>query len=355
MAGLRMMSGTWRARIWYYPQDGKRKEKLINLGTKDREQAEKLKEIVEEKEHKFKNGKISINKVDLDFSTKFIEIFDEFIEYKKVNDRSDRTIRLYKMAMDTLIDIYSDVNIESLTPRDYTSFLKALRERYPNNTTCNIRLKCLRTFFNWADETGRIEEVPFKIRLLPTKNKKPRYFTDEEMKMIFKEAEDDQGLYSRIYFHWKTGLRRSEFHKCYYEKGFIKTYDPIKNSKERSIPIDEETKRHFEIAQKYEIADDSVSRKFRDILRNQGLYKTRHGDRRSFHNLRNTFATRMYYITRDIFRVSVFLGHASVTTTEKYAKFDPAELDMDFDVDFENIDKRLINPIMRYKMQGQYY
>ena len=48
------------------------------------------------------------------------------------------------------------------------------------------------------------------------------------------------------------------------------------------------------------------------------------------HCLRHTFAVRRYLQTRDIYLVKQELGHASVVTTEIYAKFSLRRLVMDF-------------------------
>ena len=48
------------------------------------------------------------------------------------------------------------------------------------------------------------------------------------------------------------------------------------------------------------------------------------------HCLRHTFAVRRYLQTRDIYRVKQELGHASVVTTEIYAKFSLRRLEIDF-------------------------
>ncbi len=49
-----------------------------------------------------------------------------------------------------------------------------------------------------------------------------------------------------------------------------------------------------------------------------------------FHDLRHTFAVRMYLLTNDIYKVKQLMGHNSVTTTEKYAKFSRRRLASDF-------------------------
>ena len=54
------------------------------------------------------------------------------------------------------------------------------------------------------------------------------------------------------------------------------------------------------------------------------------------HCLRHTFAVRRYLQTKDIYLVKQEMGHASVTTTEIYAKFSLRRLEMDFPTLAEN-------------------
>jgi integrase len=66
------------------------------------------------------------------------------------------------------------------------------------------------------------------------------------------------------------------------------------------------------------------SKVFKDACREIGS-----GDRK-FHNLRDTFAIRLWAITGDIHYVSKVIGHTSVTMTEKYANFNVRRLICDF-------------------------
>ena len=75
-----------------------------------------------------------------------------------------------------------------------------------------------------------------------------------------------------------------------------------------------------------------MSKKFNKLLVDLKLVATESGQRRHFHSLRDTFACRMYYKTKDIYKVKVLLGHSSVTTTEIYANFDLKLLKYDFTI-----------------------
>ena len=57
---------------------------------------------------------------------------------------------------------------------------------------------------------------------------------------------------------------------------------------------------------------------------------------RKFHNLRDTFITRTWYITGDIHFTSVLVGHKKVEMTRKYAQFNPSKLQTDFPDIYEN-------------------
>ena len=77
---------------------------------------------------------------------------------------------------------------------------------------------------------------------------------------------------------------------------------------------------------------DRYSKEFKKACREIGLEHT-------LHNLRDTYAVKMWLKTRDIYLVSKLIGHSSVTMTEKYANFNPKRLKLDFPsltTDFEN-------------------
>ena len=331
MAGLRKLKGKYYSRIWYRNDQGKRREKLIPLNTKSKRRARELNKEVEKQERAFKKGVITLAEIEPRKVTSLDKTIDEFYKYLKINDRSQETIDLYRLALDTFTDIYQDTDIELLDQEDYTDFLGQMRDRYPNKNTCNIRLTHIKAFLNWCLETGKIKRLPFKIKKLSVSRTKPRYFTDQEMDQIF-ETIEDQELKARVYIHWKTGMRLSEISNSYLDGDYIKLHTAIKNGYERSIPVDQEMKKYYQIAKKQTYRNDTYSKQFLRIIRELGLYKTKEGDKRTFHCLRHTFAVRTYYKTRDIYYVKKLLGHSSVKTTEIYAEFNLDELSQDFNI-----------------------
>ena len=326
MAGLRKLKGNFYARICYKDK-GKFREKLIPLHTSQRPKAESLLTEIEVSEKAFKAGVITIDKITVGKTPELRPAIDDFLEYLITENRSPKTIGLYRLALNTLEKITVNLSLDLM---GYTDFVKAMRVYYPNPVTLNIRLRGVRAFLNWAVENKRLERLPFKIRQFQIKRKEAMYYSNAEMNLILGKAKSDPLLLARIYLHWQTGLRLMEFRSSYLDNGFIKTFNPVKHGDARSIPVSEAVTRFYTQAQTDKRDDHCISKKFHKILISLGLYKTRGGDCRDFHNLRDTFATMTYYQTRDIFRVSRLLGHRSVKTTECYALFDVSLLDRDF-------------------------
>src|SRR6056297_312919 len=149
MAGLRKLKDKYYSRIWYRNDQGKRKEKLIPLNTKSKRRAKKLQKQVTKQEQAFKQGIITLDEIDSKKVTNLQKLIDQFMEYLRASDRSEKTLSLYDLALNkTLLKIYPKTNIELIS--DYTYFIKEIRKQYPNNTTCNIRLRSIRAFFNWC-------------------------------------------------------------------------------------------------------------------------------------------------------------------------------------------------------------
>ncbi|MBN2281234.1 MAG: tyrosine-type recombinase/integrase [Candidatus Marinimicrobia bacterium] len=333
MASLRRLRNKYYARINYKDEQSNKREKLVDLQTSRKEIAEDLMIEVNRKEKLFKIGVISIDEITTQKPTSLSEIIQEFYEYLKISERSKKTIELYKLALNHFQNIFDGQELKYLTREDSYKLVKGMKKEYSSNTTCNIRLRSVRAFLNWCFKTGKIDTVPFTIETLSTKKKRPRYFTDKEMTEILKGCLNDVELYTRVFLHWKTGMRLREIQHSYLIPGFIEIIDPCKNGEERTIPVDKETALNYELAKAGTYHPTTISAKFREVLDDLELRFTESGDRRNFHCLRNTFAVRKYFESRDIFSVMKLLGHSSVKVTEKYADYNLKKLEQDFDLD----------------------
>jgi len=129
--------------------------------------------------------------------------------------------------------------------------------------------------------------------------------------------------------HVNTGMRLRELHTSFLSNNTIYIYKS-KGGDERTIPISPEIAEIYTHCKQGKYIDGTLSKKFKKVLVDTGLYYLPSGDKRTFHCLRHTFAVKTYYDTKDIYRVSKLLGHIKVTTTQIYAEFDNVQLGSDF-------------------------
>jgi integrase len=117
-----------------------------------------------------------------------------------------------------------------------------------------------------------------------------------------------------------TGIRLGEVKTSYLEGDFLHIYESKTGSK-HIIKADSYTAECCRRCKEAHIAEGSISKKFRELLKDLNLYSSLNGTR-SFHRLRDTFVVREYNKSQDIYAVSKMIGHTSIDTTQIYATFD---------------------------------
>jgi integrase len=199
----------------------------------------------------------------------------------------------------------------------------------------NINLRFIKTFLNWCERKSYIDKVPrFKPVKIP--ESPPAYINDDEFEKII--ALDTLGsFYKQLFiFHRDTGLRLSEPYQGTLEgKWLIIQAQDTKQKREHEVELSDELIKIWELMMtRYH---DWIKRGMKPGNFPLNISKTFHWackeakiENHKFHDLRHTFAVRMYLVTNDIYKVRELLGHNSVTTTEKYAKFNRRRLANDF-------------------------
>ncbi|MFA4907243.1 MAG: hypothetical protein WC602_03160, partial [archaeon] len=150
------------------------------MHTSQRPKAESLLTEIEVSEKAFKAGVITIDKITVGKTPELRPAIDDFLEYLITENRSPKTIGLYRLALNTLEKITVNLSLDLM---GYTDFVKAMRVYYPNPVTLNIRLRGVRAFLNWAVENKRLERLPFKIRQFQIKRKEAMYYSNAEMNL----------------------------------------------------------------------------------------------------------------------------------------------------------------------------
>ena len=256
------------------------------------------------------------------------------------------TVEIYKNALFNLMSIAGkNIPVDQVTIQIIEQMKTKIGSNI-SNATLNMKLRAIKTFFNWLSENDYIEQKP-NIKLVKIKKSLPSYFTDKEWGKIndldLSTLTNGIGLlkypewnhYKRAWeFYYQTGCRLSEpFIGTLEGNWLVINADISKTNIDREVYIPDKL---IEIVKEmqYRLAlftsknkRDFIkrySRLLKDACRNVGI------ENRHFHNLRHTYAVRRYLQTQDIYLVAKELGHSSVTTTEIYAKFNLRHLKQDF-------------------------
>ena len=306
MAGMRKLKGKWYIRV--YLPDGR--EKLLPTRTGDRKLAEGYKRKIEEREFL-----VRARLADIVLQAS-VTLFDAIKEYLKEGQSRNmpETHRTYPKAMADLKACWSNLSLAQITPQHLSILQQTLSARL-SPTTVNIRLRTIRAFLNWAVNSGRLEQLPGKIKLVKVDDLLPKFFHPDEIDKIFAKVTDPI-MKATFRVLAETGLRRSEIFNCTLENGYLHLHQ-TKGRRDRLVALPPELLDDFILATEHPYKPDSLSKAFLKAIRQSGIEQRG----RSLHSLRHTFALREYYRTGDIYHVKERLGHSAVAVTEIYLRF----------------------------------
>jgi len=234
------------------------------------------------------------------------------------------------------------------------SYLASLHKGKLSARSLSRRLSTLRSFFRWACREGFIAKSPAKYLPAPRVPRSlPRAMTLSDTEDLLAAAGEgpmparDRALFELFY---ATGLRVSEaagldLEDVDFASRLVRVVG--KGSKERIVPFGEEAEEALQAylpdraavrsARVYEkgaggqplfvntrggrLTPRSMSRLLKRRLRAAGLPADI-----SPHALRHTFATHLLSAGADLRSIQELLGHASLSTTQKYTHLDAARL-----------------------------
>jgi integrase/recombinase XerC len=234
------------------------------------------------------------------------------------------------------------------------SYLAHLHRAKLSNRSLARHLSTLRSFFRWACREGHIEKNPAKGLPAPRVPKTlPRAMTLPDTERLLDSGHDEglipereRALFELLY---ATGLRVSEaagldLDDVDFAERLVRVTG--KGSRERIVPFGEAAAdalraylpsraalRHrandedetgdplFVNARGGRLTPRSMARLLKRRLRAAGL-----PEEISPHALRHTFATHLLQAGADLRAIQELLGHASLSTTQKYTHLDAARL-----------------------------
>jgi integrase/recombinase XerC len=276
---------------------------------------------------------------------------------------SPRTVLAYRADLDRFADFWERdfaqesagktalSKVDTLAVRSYLAHLH--RDRLANRSLAR-HLSTLRSFFRWACREGHIEQNPAKGLPSPrTPRTLPRAMTLPDTERLL--AADEEGLIperERALFEllYATGLRVSEaagldLEDVDFSARLLRVEG--KGSRERIVPFGETAQDAlraylpsraalchrgedgnpekgeplFVNARGRRLTPRSMARLLKRRLRAAGLPADI-----SPHALRHTFATHLLQAGADLRAIQELLGHASLSTTQKYTHLDAARL-----------------------------
>ncbi len=207
--------------------------------------------------------------------------------------------------------------LSKVGPDDLRSYRLWLQEQSIALQTVAHVLSDARCFFGWAVDTGLITHTPVRRRLLPKIQEQPPKTLSDDQVMQLIQLPEPYGFTCRLAL--ATGLRWSELCRVTsedVENGFLVVAHKTKSGKIRRVPLSQrmlaEVRLHIGPLVPWFLPRSDM---FNYSVRRMTGIKDFHA-----HRLRHTFASQWIARGGNLASLQIILGHASVTTTQRYAK-----------------------------------
>ncbi len=275
---------------------------------------------------------------------KHIEQFCNSLKAEK--DVSPHTMRAYTKDLEEFLS-FTDKKPQDIDNLDIRGFLASLHYRKLKKSSIARKLATIRSFFKYLHREGIVKKNPAKLVSSPKVQKiLPRFLTVDEAFALMDSPKGDTFQASRdkaiLELLYSSGLRVSELTTLDINDFDIKeslVRVKGKGKKERIIPIGSKA---VEAMENYLPERILLKKKSQALfLNNRGGRLTQRSIRRivdkysrmvalkghlSPHALRHTFATHLLHGGADLRSIQELLGHASLSTTQKYTHVDIAYL-----------------------------
>lgn len=295
--------------------------------------------------HQFKNYFPWLNKIG-ESQLKLLSIKDVInlfiIDY--ATGVSESSVKRMRVSMNCFMATCNrDSPIENIN-YEYISIFKKHFSNLHKPHGINLNLRNIKTFLKWTYEHQHIEAMP-KIKMLREPKALPKYISESKLNQIMQLTTIDDFYKKAFLVYYTTGCRRNEVILGELRGSILIVPAHLSKSREeRQISLE---KWQIEIVHDIHLARDkhlkkhqliTFSGKFTKMFKSACKQIEMTKEELSLvnlHCLRHTFAVRQWILTNDIYEVKNLLGHASVVTTEKYAKFNKDRLRQDFPSDWE--------------------
>ena len=261
------------------------------------------------------------------------EYLKKFLEAKRIEGCSDRTINYYSTTIDHMLKFVTEP-IRRVTTEELRSYLVDYQKI--NNcskvTVDNVR-RNISSFFSWLEEEDYILKSPMRrIHKIKTTKTVKTTISDEGVELLRDNCKQVRDL-AIIDLLYSTGMRVGELVRLNREDINFEERECIvfgKGEKERKVYFDAKTKIHLkkyldgrtdENTALFVTLDAPYDRlKISGVeIRMRNLGKKLNMERVHPHKFRRTMATRAIDKGMPIEQVQKILGHSQIDTTMQYA------------------------------------
>jgi len=277
-------------------------------------------------------------------------ITNSIINYRRSLKRrnfSKYTIRNYVCTLRQFV-IWLDVPIEAVTHKKLLGFIDHLLAKRLQPKTINCHLDSIRGFYDYLidEEQLRIQN-PVKLGdALRMSKPLPRFLRDEQVRALFAQIDDPRD-FAIFKLMLRCGLRLEEVARLTLAAVDLKRAQVFvyhgKGAKDRVVYLSKDayqallaylkvrpysrTKRLF-LVNKGRYRGQPLN--VRGIQHRMKYYSKKAGFKVTCHQLRHTMATQMLNADADLATIQDLLGHAYITTTERYCRVSNQKVRRDY-------------------------
>ena len=261
------------------------------------------------------------------------EFLKMFMDAKKIEGCSERTIHYYRATIERMLETVS-IPVRKITTEDMRTYLSEYQKK--NNcskvTIDNVR-RNISSFFSWLEEENHILKSPMKrIHKIKTNQQVKEIITDEDIERLRDKCSCKRDL-AMVDLLYSTGIRVGELVNLDIADIDFDARECVvfgKGGKERKVYFDAKAKLHLQDYLKLRtdtnpalfvslnaphsrLKISGVEIRLRELGRKTGLTKIHP------HKFRRTMATRAIDKGMPIEQVQKILGHSQIDTTMQYA------------------------------------